>query len=196
MLWLGAKDTRKIWHSSVEQTFFRNDANSRTDYESMEQGGPLRVKSDPDERILALFDSLAAPTARMLVEFSGEWRDEGPSTQQLAPMELELCNWIVVVQARRAWESQNRAGLGSSLSLLGGDCRRYPGGTENASILCTVSRCSPNTREASRMLIPSTITALRTRRYTSTLYIHRTIHGFRYNPMNDGGRYSIQSPIC
>ena len=45
------------------------------------------------------------------------------------------------------------------------------------------------------MLIPSTITALRTRRYTSTLYIHHTIHGFGYNPMNDGGRYSIQSPF-
>ena len=27
------------------------------------------------------------------------------------------------------------------------------------------------------MLLPSTITARRTRRYTSTLYIHRTIHG-------------------
>ena len=45
------------------------------------------------------------------------------------------------------------------------------------------------------MLIPSTITARRTRRYTSTLYIRRTIHGFGYNPMNDGGRYSIQSPF-
>ena len=45
------------------------------------------------------------------------------------------------------------------------------------------------------MLIPSTITALRTRRYTPTLYIHHTIHGFGYNPMNDGGRYSIQSPF-
>ena len=45
------------------------------------------------------------------------------------------------------------------------------------------------------MLLPSTITALRTRRYTSTLYIHRTIHGVGYNPVNDGGRYSIQSPI-
>ena len=45
------------------------------------------------------------------------------------------------------------------------------------------------------MLIPPHITALRTRRYTSTLYIHHTIHGFGYNPMNDGGRYSIQSPF-
>ena len=45
------------------------------------------------------------------------------------------------------------------------------------------------------MLIPSTITALRTRRYTSTLYIRRTIHGVGYNPMNDGRRYTIRSPI-
>ena len=81
------------------------------------------------------------------------------------------------------------------MGLLGGDYRRYPGGTEYASILRTVSRCRPNVRAASRMLIPSTITALRTRRYTSTLYIRRTIHGVGYNPMNDGRRYSIWSPI-
>ena len=41
----------------------------------------------------------------------------------------------------------------------------------------------------------STITARRTRRYTSTLYIRRTIHGVEYNPMYDGRRYSIKSPI-
>ena len=45
------------------------------------------------------------------------------------------------------------------------------------------------------MLLPSTITARRTRRYTSTLYIHRTIHGVGYNPINDGRRYTIRSPI-
>ena len=32
------------------------------------------------------------------------------------------------------------------------------------------------------MLIPSTITARRTRRYKSTLYIRRTIHGVGYDP--------------
>ena len=39
---------------------------------------------------------------------------------------------------------------------LGGALRRYPGGTENDSILRTVLRSTPNTREASRVLIPST----------------------------------------
>ena len=37
----------------------------------------------------------------------------------------------------------------------------------------------PEHREASRMLMPSTITALRTRRYDSTWYIPGTIHGSR-----------------
>ena len=59
----------------------------------------------------------------------------------------------------------------------------------------TVSRYRPNSRDASRMIIPSTITARRTRRYTSTLYIHPTTHKHDFEPMNGGGRYSIQSPI-
>ena len=85
---------------------------------------------------------------------------------------------------------------GSNLGLLGGLCLRYPGGTDQASILRTVSRCRPNSLETSRILLPSTITARRTRRYTSTLYIHRTIRRVGYDPMNGGGRYSIQSPIA
>ena len=44
------------------------------------------------------------------------------------------------------------------------------------------------------MLIPSTITARRTGRYTSTLYIPGTIHRLDFEPMNDGGRYRIQPP--
>ena len=45
---------------------------------------------------------------------------------------------------------------GPSFGRLGGALRRYPGGTENDSILRTVLRSTPNTREASRVLIPST----------------------------------------
>ena len=44
------------------------------------------------------------------------------------------------------------------------------------------------------MLIPSTITARRTRRYTSTLYIPGTIQRVGYYPMDDGGRHSFQPP--
>ena len=43
---------------------------------------------------------------------------------------------------------------GPSFGRLGGALRRYPGGTENDSILRTVLRSTPNTREASRVLIP------------------------------------------
>ncbi len=45
------------------------------------------------------------------------------------------------------------------------------------------------------MLIPSIMTALRTRKYMSTLYIHRTTHRLYFEPMNDGGRSSFQPPL-
>ena len=49
--------------------------------------------------------------------------------------------------------------------------RQHPAGeghsrTEGAARLRTVSRCSPNTRAASRVLIPSTMQARRTRTYS------------------------------
>src|SRR6202158_4138388 len=60
---------------------------------------------------------------------------------------------------------------GSSLGRAGGLLRRYPGGTENASIFATVRGSSPNRRAASRRLIPSTYTARRTCPYSSPRFI-------------------------
>ena len=45
------------------------------------------------------------------------------------------------------------------------------------------------------MLIPSTITALRTRRYTSTLYIRCTTRRLDFEPMDGGGRSDLQPPF-
>ena len=46
------------------------------------------------------------------------------------------------------------------------------------------------------MLIPSTITARRTRRYTSTWYIHPTTNKHDFKPMDGRGRYIFQPPQC
>ena len=46
------------------------------------------------------------------------------------------------------------------------------------------------------MLIPSTITALRTRRNTSTLSIHPTTLKHDFEPMDGRGRYIFQPPQC
>src|SRR5271163_3151569 len=62
---------------------------------------------------------------------------------------------------------------GSSFGRAGGRLRRYPGGTENASILATVRGSIPNCRAASRRLRPSICTAYRTRPYSSTTFIPR-----------------------
>src|SRR5258705_7852520 len=60
---------------------------------------------------------------------------------------------------------------GSSFGRAGGRLRRYPGGTENASIFATVRGSIPKRRAASRRLIPSTYTARRTCPYSSTRFI-------------------------
>src|SRR5271154_5245615 len=60
---------------------------------------------------------------------------------------------------------------GSSFGRAGGRLRRYPGGTENASIFATVRGSIPKRRAASRRLSPSTYTARRTCAYSSTRFI-------------------------
>src|SRR5271166_3007968 len=64
---------------------------------------------------------------------------------------------------------------GSSFGRAGGRLRRYPGGTENASIFATVRGSIPNRRAASRRLSPSTYTARRTCPYSSTPFIPRPL---------------------
>ena len=107
MLWVGSKDTRKIWQATVQETFFRKNANTRTDYRSPVDGDPVPEKSDKDEKILANFDSKAAPAVTQLISLARQWRDAK------APflVDLETCKETIVVQARRAGESQDRTGL-------------------------------------------------------------------------------------
>ena len=61
--------------------------------------------------------------------------------------------------------------------------------THGVPVQAKLSGNRPNT-------FTSTITARRTRRYTSTLYIHRTIGRVDYDPMNGGGRSDLQPPNC
>ena len=88
MLWVGYKDPRKIWSSSIDETFFRNDANTRTDYQSQVNGDPEPEKSDKDEKILADFDNKAAPAARQLISSAREWRDTKEAATALSLVDL------------------------------------------------------------------------------------------------------------
>ena len=63
----------------------------------------------------------------------------------------------------------------SSFGRNGGFLRTYPGGTENFSIFETVRALMPNRSAAARSLIPSIITACRTRAYSSTVFIPRPL---------------------
>ena len=65
-----------------------------------------------------------------------------------------------------------------------------------ATMLVVHHSAAPVAHFAAAIDTPSTITARRTRRYTSTLYIPGTIHRLDFESMNDGGRYIFQPPQC
>ena len=187
------------WHDlieggSVDRNYvqaLQGDVETWDTWATIRKANPLTAISGDFRRRLLVERDAARVDSRLKARFLS-FRLNRPSGDESEVL-LTVTDWgtpEIVLQ-----DPVDDTGEGLQLGPLGRRLPQVPGGTENASILRTVSRCSPNTREASRMLIPSTITALRTRRYTSTLYIHHTIHGFGYNPMNDGGRHSIQSPF-
>lgn len=106
-LWVGFKDTRDVKPVSINGAFIRNDANTRIDYQGRE-----RVKSDPDEEILAGFDDRASRATRDLIDFARRWRGGRVDDFPLAPETGETCKQIIVAQARRTRESQDRVGFG------------------------------------------------------------------------------------
>ena len=110
-LWMGFKDTREVTLVGVKDAFVRKNANTRTSYQSCPDGTFQQVKSDLDERILEKFDSQASGAARQLIHFAKQYRDAGPVAPRLSPETVEVCKRLIVAQARRTWESQDRFGL-------------------------------------------------------------------------------------
>ena len=117
-LWMGFKDTREVKAVVIKDAFRRNDANTRIDYQSLGVGKPRRIKSDLDEKILGKFDDKAGRAARRLIEFSRNWRDSGSDVLSLSQDTMETCKSIIVAQARRTRESQDRTILGEDNSEL------------------------------------------------------------------------------
>ena len=117
-LWMGFKDTREVKAVVIKDAFRRNDANTRIDYQSSGCDKPRRIKSDLDEKILGKFDDKAATAARRLIEFSRDWRDSGSDALLLPQDDMEICKSIIVTQARRTRESQDRSFLGKDNSEL------------------------------------------------------------------------------
>ena len=112
MLWVGAKNTREVKFLNAKVVFARNDANTRINYQSREDGTFQQVKSDPDEKILVNFDGQAATAVSDLLASVRQWRDSaGLVTPMLSPETVEMCKRLIVAQSRRPRESQDRSDL-------------------------------------------------------------------------------------
>ena len=110
-LWIGFKNTREIQLVSVEKAFVRKDANTRIDYQSRGDGTFRQVKSDPDEKILDRFDDQTSRAARDLIDIARRWRNLEPVDSMFSAEMMETCKRLIVAQARRTRESQDRTDL-------------------------------------------------------------------------------------
>lgn len=117
-LWVGFKKDRRVRLISTRRAFVRRGANSRVDYVQQPDGTTTRVKSDEAEMILAEFDQLASVAARALIETARRWRETGLVPAQLAPQLIAICKRLLLVQARRTREAQDRIGIGNHDPLL------------------------------------------------------------------------------
>ena len=111
MLWVGSKNTREVKFLNAKVVFARNDANTRIDYQSREDGTFQQVKSDPDEKILVNFDGQAATAVSDLLAFARQCRDTNLAPRGVPPETVEMCKRLIVAQARRTRESQDRSDL-------------------------------------------------------------------------------------
>ncbi|MCY4579092.1 MAG: hypothetical protein OXD31_08585 [Chloroflexi bacterium] len=111
MLWMGFKNTRDVKLLNVKAAFKRNDANTRIDYQRREDGTFQQVKSDPDEKSLVNFDGQTATAVSDLLASARQWRDTSMVPRVPAPETVEMCKRLIVAQARRPRESQDRSGL-------------------------------------------------------------------------------------
>ena len=119
--WIGFRDTRKVACIAPENVFFRNNANTRTDYIADGDGVITPVHSDPDEQLLAEFDDRMAKTTKQLLHRARQfpWPDNAPGL--LTPDLVHDCKALIVRQASRTHESQNRVGLTQGLEDIAWD---------------------------------------------------------------------------
>ena len=117
-VWLGVKASREIKPVGIRVAFRRKNANTRTDYLPGSEGRVVPKKSDLDEKLLAKFDSVAAPAARGLIEFARERLRHGSDAPPPSPRDVQICKELILAQFRRTRESQDEIGVGDDKSDL------------------------------------------------------------------------------
>ena len=110
-LWVGHRDGRKVEKKNIKNVFFRYHANTRTDYIPDGNGGFRPVKSDYDEGLLAEFDDLATKATKELLQWARKHHLTGKAPFHLREAVVDQCKSLIVTQARRTHESQDRVGF-------------------------------------------------------------------------------------
>ena len=114
-LWVGFKNTGEVRLLHVKSAFVRKDGNTRTDFVATGGGRAKRVRSSRDEKILADFDGRTSAAARSAITWGRAYRAKPQIATALAPAHVHVLKQLIVGQARRTQESQDRIALTSGL---------------------------------------------------------------------------------
>ncbi len=137
MLWVGFKRDRRLRLISTRDAFVRRGANSRFEYVPQADGSLRRVKSDKAERDQAAFDSLSCDAARELIKFARRWRDLGFGPHELTQLVVDISKRLILVQARRTRDAQERISIGDHDPVLIADVVRVRADELGVELPCT-----------------------------------------------------------
>ena len=110
-LWVGFCRDRKVVKLDRANVFYRKNGNTRIDHISDGSGRFRPVLSDRDEKILARFDSQASMATKQLLRWARQHHQTGEAPFHLQQTVVDQCKALIVTQARRTHESQDRVGL-------------------------------------------------------------------------------------
>ena len=110
-LWVGFYESGKVMKQHVEAMFYRKNANTSTSYISDGRGGFRVAKSDHDEGLLAEFDDRTAEAAKQLLRWTRQHLKTGQAHPLPPPDVVNLLKELIVAQARRTHENQDRVGF-------------------------------------------------------------------------------------
>ena len=114
-LWVGFKNSRDVRCLHISHVFVRKDGNTRTDFVATGGDRAKRVRSSRDEKTLADFDGRTSAAARSAITWGRAYRAKPQIATALAPAHVHILKQLIVGQARRTQESQDRIALTHSV---------------------------------------------------------------------------------
>ena len=111
LLWVGFKLTRRVLQQRPGEVFFLDNGYTITSHSKRSDGTTETVISDEHEEILSRFDDQTSSAALKLIEWARVQLSGRKRHEPLSERAIDQCKRLIIGQARRTKESQERGGV-------------------------------------------------------------------------------------